>query len=1078
MNNRAPFSLLLLLIAALFWLSPVNAEQSCTPKTATIDSIQGNVEIQRAETSTWFKASLEHGLCNGDVVKIHPQSRAVVYLQNNTVLRLDENTEVSITEVDLGNDSSVTLLQGIVHFISRTIRGLTIKTPYANAGVEGTEFVVKVSENTTEVIVFEGKVVTKNEFGEVLLTDNQSALVEAGKAPKEIVNIRPRDAVNWAMYFPPVIDADNKNATLQQAASLLKTGDVQQASKLLQQVLSAEPNNGDAKALQAIIAIVNNDNNMALKLTNEAVQAAPDSATSYIALSYALQSQMKLDQAIKSATTAVDKAPNNSLAWARLAELQLSIGQLNKALQSAEKANDLDSSNARSKMILGFAYLTQLKTSKARETFNQAIKLDQTDPLPRLGLGLAKIRDNQLKDGRREIEIAASLDPNNSLIRSYLGKAYYEEKRSPLDAVQFEMAKELDPNDPTPWLYDAIQKQADNKPVEALQNLQQSMLLNDNRAVYRSRLLLDEDQATRSANLARIYRDLGFNRLAQNESRKSLTFDPGNYSAHQFLADSYVNTPRHEIARVSELLQAKLLNPLITSPISPSAGEANLSDFQGTATSAGFNEYNSLFNSNDYALLLSGTAGKNKTRSGEITAGAFFNKGMISAGRYTGRSDGFRDNNDYDQTVDNVFAQVRPTNKLSIQGEYKRRDGEFGDLVLKITEKVDPIRRNITNDSKRIGFNYMLSQRHTFLTTINKQIINDKSVRSNGPILQIVDNASTRHNIDAQYLYSNRRIRLVAGVNYLNKKENTENILSSTSTELPFFDSKESKQNLDQKTAYLYSYLTLTPAILIVGTDYVDIDQQSGLKTWKFFPKFGVILNIDQQTTLRLATFRTIRTSLTDNQTLAPTQIAGFNQLYDNDLGSTAQRIGIGLDRKFTASLATGLEASWRILAIRESATRKERQTEQSHSAYINWTPKSYIATNLEFHFDSFERDYKEGVGRDRPAASSTNTVPLNIHFFHGSNWFSHWKSTYVAQSITDISSQDESKVIKDYFWITDISLGYRLSRRLGVINLSIRNLFKQNFHYQSTEPGTNTTVIASPYYPKLAFFAGLQLRF
>ena len=64
------------------------------------------------------------------------------------------------------------------------------------------------------------------------------------------------------------------------------------------------------------------------------------------------------------------------------------------------------------------------------------------------------------------------------------------------------MAKGLDPLDPTPYFYDAIRKQTVNRPVEALEDMQTSITLNDNRAVYRSRLLLDEDLAARSASLA------------------------------------------------------------------------------------------------------------------------------------------------------------------------------------------------------------------------------------------------------------------------------------------------------------------------------------------------------------------------------------------------------------------------------------------------------------------------------------------------------------------------------------------------------------------------------------------------
>ncbi len=115
---------------------------------------------------------------------------------------------------------------------------------------------------------------------------------------------------------------------------------------------------------------------------------------------------------------------------------------------------------------------------------------------------------------RADIEIAAALDPGNALIRSYLGKAYFDEKRDSLARRQYEIAKELDPADPTAWFYHALLKQSINQPVEALHDLQKSISLNDNRAVYRSRLLIDDDLAARSAGLGRIYTDLGFEQLA------------------------------------------------------------------------------------------------------------------------------------------------------------------------------------------------------------------------------------------------------------------------------------------------------------------------------------------------------------------------------------------------------------------------------------------------------------------------------------------------------------------------------------------------------------------------------------
>jgi len=59
----------------------------------------------------------------------------------------------------------------------------------------------------------------------------------------------------------------------------------------------------------------------------------------------------------------------------------------------------------------------------------------------------------------------------------------------------------LDPNDPTSWLYSALDHEQHNRINEAIRDLEQSQELNDNRSLYRSDLLLDQDRAVRSANV-------------------------------------------------------------------------------------------------------------------------------------------------------------------------------------------------------------------------------------------------------------------------------------------------------------------------------------------------------------------------------------------------------------------------------------------------------------------------------------------------------------------------------------------------------------------------------------------------
>ena len=173
------------------------------------------------------------------------------------------------------------------------------------------------------------------------------------------------------------------------------------------------------------------------------------------------------------------------------------FGYLDRARDAAERAVALAPDLERTQIVLGFADLVEIRTSPAKEAFERAIALDPADPLPRLGLGLAQIRESSLEAGRENLEVAVGLDPNDALLRAYLGKAYFTE-RNELANEQYQMAKELDPLDPTPYLYEAILQQTEGRPGEALENLQKSIELNDNRAVYRSRLLLDPDRAARA----------------------------------------------------------------------------------------------------------------------------------------------------------------------------------------------------------------------------------------------------------------------------------------------------------------------------------------------------------------------------------------------------------------------------------------------------------------------------------------------------------------------------------------------------------------------------------------------------
>lgn len=1110
-------------VIAIALAPAISSAATCEKWAGKVVSLQGTVDAKVAGGTQWQPAKLNDTYCPGDMLRTGRRSRAEVALQNHPLLRLDENSTITFAGMKDERTSLIDMLSGAALFFSRVTRNLEVRTATVNAGVEGTEFFIKVEEDKTSLSVFEGKVLASNEAGSLPVTTGQSAVAEKGKAPVPLLVIRPRDAVRWAIYYPPVIyvrpddfqsvsdpglkemlqksvdsywkgdlagafsaiegapqDISDPTFFTYRASLLLTVGRVDEARADIDQALRLDPKNSDAFALQSIVAVAQNDQEKALNLAQKAVEAGPKSPTAKIALSYAQQAGFNLEGALNSVNEAVTLGPENALAWARLADLRQSFGELEASLTAANKAATLSPGLSRTQTVLGFAYLTEVNTREAINTFSRAIELDQSDPLPRLGLGLAKIREGHLEEGRRELEIAATLDPDNGLIRSYLGKAYYEEKRDKLATGQYGMAKTLDPIDPTPYFYDAILKQTTNRPVEALHDLQKAIELNDNRAVYRSRLLLDQDLAARSASLARIYTDLGFQQRALVEGWKSVNTDPSDFSGHRFLADTYAALPRHEIARVSELLLSQLLQPINITPIQPRLAESNLFALsEAGPSSLSFNEFNPLFNRNRIALQASGIVGSDDTYGEDVVASGIHNKLSFSIGQNHFQTDGVRVNNDLRDNIYNAFMQYSLSPRTSIQAEYRYRDNKRGDLELMFwADNIDPtLRFDEEWANFRVGFLHSFSPRSNLIGNFsyNKtdEWINQKFFIDPGvidfPPPDIEDayyfiSDQKGYTGELQHIYRSDYMKIVSGAGYF--KIDSDITLNENVTwpgEIPPLVLATGTDLVDSTihhyNVYLYSYINpikiLTLTVGASGDFYKNDDENLDDRDQEknqFNPKFGVTWNLLPDTTLRAAVFRTLKRTLVTEQTLEPTQVAGFNQFYDDINATEAWTYGIAVDQKFSQSLFGGAEYSYRDLEVPQLVpTVSGYQYEQDNwneymgRLYLYWTPHKWVGLRAGYGYEKFDSEGpKEGIRN-----SKTHSVPLGVNFYHPSGLGAVLKTTYYDQKGEFQRKDDFTFENGDStFWVVDAAVSYRLPKRYGFVSVGATNLFDREFNY------------------------------
>lgn len=1052
--------------------------QDCAKPVAIITSVQGQVETLVDLQAAWTPARLDQRLCGSGQVRTGAYSRAQIRLiqetdsrPDGTLLQLDERTTLALPNPD--QPWWIELLEGVTHVLSRTPKDFTIRTRFANARVEGTEFLVHTDAHRTEVSVFEGRVNVANEFGALPVTRGESAVAEAGQAPRREIRLRPRDAVQWALYYPPLIDLRTGRyaSVLQPAFTHYRNGRIAEAIAALDSIdvarrdndyygvragmqlgvgrvelaradlakMSSANSDATALALQSVIALTTSDRDAALRFAHQSVAVEPRSPVAHIALSYAEQARFDLDAALTAARKATDLDADNALAWARLAELELAQGNRARARVAAARASRLDPDLARTHTVAGFAALGR-SNAAARSEFERARALDPADPLPRLGLGLAKIRGGDLAAGRQDIEDAASIDPDNAVVRSYLGKAYYEENRDEVAASEFANATDLDPLDPTPLFYDAIRKQSANRPVEALQDLEQAIALNDNRAVYRSRLSLDSDLAARNVTQGQVYRDLGFERLGLVQGWRSLAFDPTDYSAHRLLADSYRSSIGNDIGRLSELLQAQLFQPLNMVPVQPDAVEESaIGPGLRRDSAASTSDFSSLVQRNGLNLQLAAAAGSQDRRSDEVIHTGLWNNFSYSLGQAHYETEGFRQNNDLTLDSYNAFLQWQPVSMLGLQAEYRHREAEYGYLFQtddqSFIDFFSDLRNESRLDSLRIGGRIAPFSHSTLIGSVS--FVDGRTTNSQPDIETVFD--SDGYLAEGRYDFRGRSLQVVAGGGYYD-------IGTTTGFSPCLEDPCEFESDERQSNGYLYSTMhwpvNVAWTLGVSADDYrADSDQ---VEVTKVSPKAGVIWTVWPGTDVRMAYLETLRRSLIANQTIEPTLVAGFDQFFDDPTATASIRRAIGVDHRFSSQLRGGLEMSSRLLRVPVFGAGglgpdMLKWFEYDSLAYLAWTPAPSWAVYAEYKREMFDSD---PFG---PIATDTRLVPVTVSFFSPNGFFASVRGQYITQTVEaeGLDSRNDDGVI------VDVSVGYRLHARRGVIELHFENFLDDDVQFE-----------------------------
>ncbi len=931
---------LLILLVCLYLQDVLAVDSSPTipPDAVLIANIEGLVEVGHGEGDAWHTASTNEVLRAGDKLRTAKLSRALVQSSVWGTVRIRESSYVIFKDPARPEGRPViNLIRGYFSFFNRDKPiELDLRSGLATAGTLGTEFLVHVpEEGTMEVSVYEGAVELQNPQGTLRIQADESGSVTPGVAPSSnLARLEFWDRIQWCLYYPAVIDGTelalsaaektaltNSLASFQagdvkaalatypqdripqsdaervyRAALLLAVGEADQAIDLITPVATDVP---AARAIRKLVAVV--------RRSTKPLGATGTSASEWLAESYSLQSQRLLADAQAAAREAVRISPSFAFAWARLAELEFSEGHTAEVLQSAEKALTLAPRLATAWSLEGFAKAAQNRIPAALDSFQQALALDPALPDAWLGRGLCRIRRGDTTGGRADLLVAVSLDPQRAALRSYLGKALADAGQELRGEKELRLARRLDPNDPTNPLYSAMLLKQQNRINEAIRDLEESQELNDNRSIYRSRILLDQDLAVRSANLARLYDDAGMQEVAIREAGRAVSLDYANFSAHLFLANTYdsirdpsLNQLRLETPAVSEYLVANLLAPVGAGPLSPSISQG---------------EYSKLFEQDRFGFA-SSTTYLSRGAWEEIGTqfGTFGGSSYAIGADY--RSDpGQHANNDFQRTTFSaqIHQQLTPNDTLYIEASHYQ--GESGDLF----QRYDPAQFNDAVRNREwqepillLGFHHdwspeshtialfgWLNDRYEALDPNASTIIfgQTQGVPISVGTTPLNLEAGSKLNIysgEIQHILQQGPHQTVFGLRY--QSGDLESHYSMTQFSTAFLGDGPRKgivsPALEHVTAYVYHSWEISEELQVTGglaydrltspiNDRVAPFSDESQNTTQWSPKAGLIWSPRPGTTFRTFYTRSLGgVTLEQSFRLEPTQVAGFNQAF------------------------------------------------------------------------------------------------------------------------------------------------------------------------------------------------------
>jgi Flp pilus assembly protein TadD len=1108
----------------------LRSQSTNSPPASRLVEFAGKVEVTIAGTNDWHPAMTNQVLNSGDRLRTDRDSRATLQLSDRSTIRVNELTMIEIRPPTPPARHRFNLRRGALFFLDREKPAdVEFETPLTSGAIRGTEFFLSVAETnqTTFLAMLDGAVELSTASEQLKLTNGQQVLINAA-GPARLTAVLPAvNLIQWSFYYPAVVNLADLSLTTDETNALTKSLAAYTRGDLLRAQAEAPTemaeHSGSTRvyfaALKLAVGQVEDAERLldgagssgdplreliaAVRFQKISTLIPPTNSSGSLARSYYLQSRSSLPEALAAAKEAARLSPQFGFAWARVAELELGFEHREAAQGAIDRARQLTPFNAQAVALEGFLALADNHATRAERSFDQALAMDGSLPIAWVGRGLARAQSGDDDGARRDFQIAATLEPNRGLFRGYLGKAWSQSGDDALAEKDLRLAKELDPADPTAWLYSALHYYQTHQINAAVKDLEKSEELNNNRSVFRSRLQLDQDLATRSADLAAIYDAAGLTEVSERAASRAVEQSYSDFSGHLFLADSLGQREdpdrfnlRFETARESELLVANLLAP---------PGGGNLSQLLPERDRLQY------FNTRPFGL--STLTEYRSDGSWEESATAFGQVGNFSYafdGRYF-HQNGQRPNNDLEERDFSVQVkqQVTAADSLYLQAGYFRSVG--GDVA----QRYDPSQavlglhaKEVQNPNLFVGWNHewspgshtlvLLSRLTDSLSLTNPQpsVLTLKQDGAGFVIVQPDPTYTLKQHFDftlysaeVQQIWETEHQALIFGGRYQHATVDTHAILSQP----PFgaVENQTASPYLERINGYGYYQLRPINSVrLTAGLSYdrltypqnVDLppvrsgESDSGL----LGPKIGVTWEPWKNGWLRGAWTRSLGGLFFDNSVrLEPAQVAGFTSAFRSLIPESTEGLvpgtkfdswTLGFDQKLPSQTYFGLGGEWLtssgsrevgafsnsvpFVPFYDSPTTTRQSLdfrERNLSAYVYQLVGEHWSVGGQYRLSEAKLETRLPQLASVPGASFLNQNEravlqhgrVFVLFNHPSGFFAEWSSDWFHQDNHGYGPE----LAGDDFWQHNIYAGYVFAHRRAEVRAGLLNLTDENYH-------------------------------